>query len=240
MIQSSNIRVMSSALLKVAKILRRDFSELEKIQNSKQNVDKFVFKSIHNIKESINIDLIKARPEAELFFVEDGAKVQQKDFFFLVDPVSGVKNYSHGISYFASSIVLIMDGKVIASIIYDPIRDEMFFAEKGKGAYLNNSRIRVSSNNKKNRAIFVLESIDLINFFNTQDEAVESYRVLGSSSLDLANTANGKIDCYFSKNLNFQNSTAGLFLVKEAGGVLHQDKANRYSMVTNNNMIADL
>ena len=239
MIQSSNIRVMSSALLKVAKILRRDFSELEKIQNSKQNVDKFVFKSIHNIKESINIDLIKARPEAELFFVEDGAKVQQKDFFFLVDPVSGVKNYSHGISYFASSIVLIMDGKVIASIIYDPIRDEMFFAEQGKGAYLNNSRIRVSSNNKLSRAIFVLESIDLINFFNTQDEAVESFRVLGSSSLDLANTANGKIDCYFSKNLNFQSSTAGLFLVKEAGGVLHRDKDNRYSMVTNNNMIAN-
>ena len=240
MIQSSNIRVMSSALLKIAKILRRDFSELEKIQNSKQNVDKFVLKSIDNIKESINIDLIKARPEAELFFVEDGAKVQKKEFFFLVDPVSGVKNYSHGISYFASSIVLIIDCKVIASIIYDPIRDEMFFAEKGKGAYLNNSRIRVSSNNKRNRAIFVLESIDLINFFNTQDETVESFRVFGSSSLDLANTANGKIDCYFSKNLNFQNSAAGLFLVKEAGGILHQDKANRYSMVTNNNMIADL
>ena len=166
MMQSSNIRVMSSALLKVAKILRRDFSELEKIQNSKQNVDKFVLKSIDNIKESINIDLIKARPEAELFFVEDGAKVQKKEYFFLVDPVSGVKNYSHGISYFASSIVLIIDGKVIASIIYDPIRDEMFFAEKGKGAYLNNSRIRVSSNNKRSRAIFVLESIDLINFFN--------------------------------------------------------------------------
>ena len=239
MIQSSNIRVMSSALLKIAKILRRDFSELEKIQNSKQNVDKFVFKSIDNIKESIKIDLIKARPEAELFFVEDGAKIQQKDFFFLVDPVSGVKNFSHGISYFASSIVLIIDGKVIASTIYDPIRDEMFFAEKGKGAYLNNSRIRVSSNNKRNRSMFVLESIDLIKFFNIQDEVIEGFRVLGSSSLDLANTANGKIDCYFSKNLNFQSSTAGLFLVKEAGGVLHQDKDNRYSMVTNNNMIAN-
>ena len=239
MIQSSNIRVMSSALLKVAKILRRDFSELEKIQNSKQNVDKFVFKSIENIKESINMDLIKARPEAELFFVEDGAKIQQKDFFFLVDPVSGVKNYTHGISYFASSIAMIIDGKVIASIIYDPIRDEMFFAEKGKGAYLNNSRIRVSSNNKRSRAIFVLESIDYINFFNIQDEAVENFRVLGSCSLDLANTANGKIDCYISNNLNFQGSTAGVFLVKEAGGVLHQDKVNRYSIVTNNNMIAN-
>ena len=239
MIQSSNIRVMSSALLKIAKILRRDFSELEKIQNSKQNLEKFVFKSIENIKESINIDLIKARPEAKVFFVENAAEIQQKEFFFLVDPVSGVKNYSHGISYFASSIAMIIDSKVIASIIYDPIRDEMFFAENGKGAYLNNSRIRVSSNNKRNRAIFVLESIDLIKFFNIQDEEVENFRVLGSSSLDLANTANGKIDCYMSKNLNFQNSAAGLFLVKEAGGVLHQDKDNRYSMVTNNNMISN-
>ena len=76
------------------------------------------------------------------------------------------------------------------------------------------------------------------NFTNIQYEVAESVRVLGSSSLDLANTANGKIDCYFSKNLNFQNSTAGLFLVKEAGGILHQDKDNRYSVVTNNNMIS--
>ena len=82
MIQSSNIRVMSSALLKIAKILRRDFSELEKIQNSKQNVEKFVFKSIENIKNSINIDLIKARPEAKLFFVEDESEIQKEDFFF--------------------------------------------------------------------------------------------------------------------------------------------------------------
>ena len=82
MIQSSNIRVMSSALLKIAKILRRDFSELEKIQNSKQNVEKFVFKSIENIKESVNVDLLKARSEAQVFFVEDGAEIQQKNFFF--------------------------------------------------------------------------------------------------------------------------------------------------------------
>ena len=107
-----------------------------------------------------------------------------KRFFFLVDPVSGVKNYSHGISYFASSIAIIIDNKVISSIIYDPIRDEMFFAEKGKGAYLNNSRIRVSSNNNRNRAIFVLDSIDLINFFNMQDEVFESFRVFSDKRAD--------------------------------------------------------
>ena len=239
MIHSSNIRVMSSALLKIAKILRSDFSELEKIQNSKQNLEKFVSKSIENTKESLKNDLVKARSDAEIFFVEDDIKNKKKDYFFLVDPVSGAKNYSNGISYFASSIILIVEGKSVASVIYDPIRDEMFFAEKGKGAYLNNSRIRVSSNNKRSRAIFVLESIDLMSLFNIQNEVVRNFRVLGSKSLDLANTASGKIDCYFSKNLSMQNSAAGLFLVKEAGGVLHQDKDNRYSLVTNNNMIAN-
>ena len=134
---------------------------------------------------------------------------------------------------------MIIEGKSIASVIYDPIRDEMFFAERGKGAYLNNSRIRVSSNSKRNRALFVLESTDLINFLNAQNEVVRNFRVLGSKSLDLANTASGKIDCYFSKNLSMQNSAAGLFLVKEAGGVLHEEKNNRYSVVTNNNMIAN-
>ena len=242
MIQSSNIRVMSEALLKAAKILRRDFSELEKIQNSKQNIDKFVFKSMENIKESLGYDLKKARSEAEIFFVEEESQATKKDYFFLVDPVSGIKNYAHGISYFASSIILIISGKEICSVIYDPIRDEMYFAEKGKGAYLNNSRIRVSSNNKKNRAMFVLESFDLQDFssnLNNNDLQPEDFRVFGSCALDLANTANGKIDCYFAKNLNLDKSTAGLFLVKEAGGFIREDKKLKCNVVTNNNMLAN-
>lgn len=243
MIKSSNIRVMSEALLKAAKILRRDFSELEKIQNSKQNIDKFVFKSVENIKESLNYDLQKARPEAEIFFIEEESQATKKDYTFLVDPVSGIKNYAHGISYFGSSIILIISGKEICSVIYDPIRDEMYFAENGKGAYLNNSRIRVSSNNKKNRAMFVMESLDLQDFssnINNNDLQPEDFRVFGSCALDLANTANGKIDCYFAKNLNLDKSTAGLFLVKEAGGFVREDKKFNCNVVTNNNMLANL
>jgi len=242
MIQSSNIRVMSEALLKSAKILRRDFSELEKIQNSKQNIDKFVFKSIENIKESLNYELHKARPESEIFFVEEETQVKEKEYIFLVDPVSGIKNYAHGISYFASSIILIIKGIAICCVIYDPIRDEMYFAEKGKGAYLNNSRIRVSSNNKKNRAMFVLESFDLQDFssnLNNNDLKIEDFRVFGSCALDLANTANGKIDCYFVKNLDLEKSTAGLFLVKEAGGFIREDKKLKCNVVTNNSMLAN-
>ncbi|MAH89496.1 MAG: inositol monophosphatase [Pelagibacterales bacterium] len=241
MIQSSNIHVMSAALLKVAKILRRDFNELEKIQSSKQNVDKFVFKSIENMRESLNYDLQKARPEAEIIFVEEEEQVKEKDYIFLVDPVSGIKNYAHGISYFASSIILIVRGKAISSVIYDPIRDEMYYAEKGKGAYLNNMRIRVSSNNKKNRAMFVLESFDTQDFsyIDNNDLQLKDFRVLGSYALDLANTANGKIDCYFAKNLDLEKSAAGLFLVKEAGGVIHEDNKLKCNVVTNNNMLAN-
>jgi myo-inositol-1(or 4)-monophosphatase len=234
---------MSNALLKVAKILRRDFNELEKIQNSKNNIDRFVLKSIENSKEILNFDLQKARPEAEVCFVdEEDLVLKDKDYVFLAEPVSGIKNYAHGISYFSSSVALCIKGDIVASIIYDPIRDEMFFAEKGKGAYLNNSRIRVSLNKEINKGIFVLEDIDLLNLVNEKSNNIfksENFRILGSSSLDLANTANGKIDCYFTKKIKDQQSLAGFFLVKEAGGVLHEVSEFKYNIVTSNNMITN-
>ena len=243
MLHSSNIRIISSSLLKVAKILRRDFNELEKIQNTKHNIDKFVFKSLENIKESIIYDLKKARPESEVKFVEEEKFIQKlDDYTFIVDPISGIKNFSNGISYFASSIALQVKEEVITSVIYDPIRDEMFFAEKGKGAYLNNSRIRVSSNNKISRASFVLENIDLINALlnkNNNSYKLDNFRVLGSCSLDFANTANVQIDGYITNKIDFQQSLAGLFLAKEAGVVIHESNDFTYSIVTNNNMIAN-
>lgn len=234
---------MTNSLLKAAKILRRDFNEIEKIQNSKNNLEKFVFKSIENLKENLSYNLIKARSESKIIFVEESYDIEkEEDYCFVVDPVSGIKNYASGISYFASSIVLIVKGNPIASVIYDPIRDEMFFAEKGKGAYLNNSRIRVSSNNKTQRAFFVLENIDLIKIIPDKSKnygQLENFRVLGSNSLDFANTACGKIDCYLTAKLKLKESFAGLFLIREAGGFMYEPHELTYSIVTNNNMIAN-
>ena len=243
MIHSSNIHVMTNALLKVAKILRRDFNEIEKIQNSKNNIDKFVFKSIENIKESISYDLLKARPEAKIFYANEESNIEKhQEYYFVIEPVSGTKNYSSGISYFASSITLIIKEEIEATVIYDPIRDEMFFAEKGKGAYLNNSRIRVSSNNQINKAFFVLENIDLMNALpmnNQNYSELYNFRVLGCSSLDLANLACGKIDCYLTAKLNLNQALAGSFLVREAGGFVHKPAEVNYSIVANNNIIAN-
>ncbi len=234
---------MTNSLLKVAKILRRDFNEIEKIQTSKKNLDKFVFKSIENIKEAINYDLIKARPEANIIFVDEiSDKEKNKDYCFVIEPVSGLKNYGSGISYFASSIALIIKDEIEATVIYDPIRDEMFFAEKGKGAYLNNSRIRVSSNSQIHKAFFVLENINLMNIVPSNNEnysKLENFRVFGCCSLDFANLACGKIDCYLTAKLDLKESIAGMFLVREAGGFVHKPIKENYNIIANNNIIAN-
>ena len=118
----------------------------------------------------------------------------------------------------------------------------MFFAEKGKGSYLNSSRIRVSSNAQSKRALFVLENIELISYFKIQSNRylnLENIRVMGSCSLDLANTANGKIDCYITDKLKFEKSFAGLFLLQEAGGFIHHVPEFKINIASNNNMIAN-
>ena len=100
---------MKDSLLKAARIIRRDFSEIEKIQNSKKNLEKFVYKSIENIKETINVDLIKARPDSKIIFIDEDSILEKNlEYCFVVEPISGIKNYTSGISYFASSIVLKM------------------------------------------------------------------------------------------------------------------------------------
>ena len=141
---------MSNAVLKASRVLRRDFNELEKLQNSLSKINIFVNKSLNNVKETIFKELTKARPEWKIFFFHDYEKVNveinEESSIFLVNPISGVSNFTKGISYFAISITLINKGKQDATVIYDPIKDELFCAERGKGAYANNFRMRVSSN----------------------------------------------------------------------------------------------
>ena len=167
MLKSSNIHIMSNALLKASKVLRRDFNELEMLQNSKSGTDNFVNSSLRTIKELIHADLVKARPELGLYYVEESSLkpiIPINDDYFIITPISGIKNYSKGLSYFATSIALLNKKNVLASVIYDPIKDEMFYSEKGKGAFINNSRIRVSSNkNISNSLKSLLNTLDAFN-----------------------------------------------------------------------------
>lgn len=239
MLKSSNIHIMSNSLLKASKVLRRDFNELEMLQNSKTGTDNFVNSSVRTIKELINSDLVKARPELGLYYVEENSSkpiTPTKDNYFIITPVSGIKNYSKGISYFATSIALINNNDVIASVIYDPIKDEMFYSEKGKGAFINNSRIRVSSNKDITKSVLVFERADLIQGFIDKNITSDNnnIRVFGSICLDLANTASGRIDGYLSDNLNDVKLSAGLLILRESGGIKVDLSQSNYSVMTNN------
>ncbi len=233
---------MTSVLLKAAKVIRRDFNEIEKLQNSKLGTDKFVANSLKNIEDLISLDLAKARPGWKISFIEDN-KIQLErlisDDCFVVKPISGIKNFSSGISYFATSIALINKKDIIASVIYDPIKDEMFCSEKGKGAFINNSRIRVSSNREILNSILAFEEINLIKSFFEDNKKIKYFgniRVYGSTCLDLANTASGKIDCYCSSYLNNYTNSAGLLLVKESGGIKIDFNNFDNSILTNSNL----
>ena len=239
MLKSSNIHIMSSALLKAAKVLRRDFNELERLQNSKTGTDNFVNSSVRTIKELIHADLVKARPEWELYYAQESSSIPiipVSDNYFIITPVSGIKNYSKGTSYFATSIALINKNEIIASVIYDPIKDEMFYSEKGKGAFINNSRIRVSSNKDITKAVLVFEKADSIGDFINKSITpnINNIRIFGSNCLDLANIASGRIDGYFSDNLNNIETSAGGLIVRESGGIKVDLTNSNYSIMTNN------
>ena len=233
---------MTNTLLKAAKGLRRDFNELEKIQNSNIVTNSFVENSIKNMREIISFDLLKARPEWKIEFINENLveNIKIEENGFIINPISGLKNYSNGISYFASSIALLVKGEVVASVIYDPIKDELFIAEKGKGAFMNNIRMRVSSSNKIKNSLMVLDDIDILRCFSNKYKNIldlADVKIFGSNSLDLANMASGKIDCYLTKDLNNEACIAGLFLVRESGGITIDLFNEKISIVTNNGLV---
>ena len=242
MLNSSTIHIMCNTLLKAAKGLRRDFNELEKIQNSNIVTNSFVDNSIKNMRENISFDLLKARPEWKIEFINENLveNIKIEENGFIINPISGLKNYSNGISYFASSIALLVKGEVVASVIYDPIKDELFIAEKGKGAFMNNIRMRVSSSNRIKNSLIVLDNIGILRCFSNKYKNIlelADVKVFGSNSLDLANMASGKIDCYLTKDLNNESCIAGLFLVRESGGITIDLFNEKISIVTNNGLV---
>jgi myo-inositol-1(or 4)-monophosphatase len=142
-------------------------------------------------------------------------KNNDKENIWIIDPIDGTTNFLHGIPHFAICIALQSKGEIISGLIFDPIKDEMFFAEKDKGAFLNNQRIRVSKKNQINDCLFVTGG-------KTENQPDLPYRKTGSAALDMAYVAAGRYDGYFQHDLNLWDIAAGIIIVKEAGGVLNE------------------
>ena len=217
---------MLYAIQQASKPLKRDFGEIEYLQSSIKGSTNFVEKAEERTKKILYSELSKARPE--FGFINDKVDNFQNlspSSFWIVEPINGKKNFSHGLPYFAISIALFENNTIVAGLTYNPANDDIFYAEKGSGAIYNNRRIRVSSrkNIKECLISYNLDTKSLQN--NNLDKKFTNFleqnrhiRKIGSTCLDLAYVASGRFDGYMNSNFSIPKFSAGIILIKEAGG----------------------
>ena len=219
---SPNLNIMIKAAEKASKILIRDFGEIENLQVSKKGPTDFVTNSDLKTEKVIIEELKKAKPQYSIISEEYGIENNKdKNNIWIIDPIDGTVNFLHGIPHFAISIALKSKDEIISGLIFDPIKDEMFFAEKDNGAYFNNHRIRVSKKNEIEDCLFATGKID--------NKYEIPHRKSGCAALDMAYVATGRYDGYFQNNLNLWDIAAGIIIVKEAGGIINDINLANYN-----------
>ena len=212
---SPNLNLMIRASEKASRIIIRDFGEIENLQVSRKGPRDFVTKTDKRVEEILIEELSKAKKNYSFLTEESGRIVKNdKDKIWIIDPIDGTTNFLHGIPHFAVSIALQIDKEIISSLIHDPIKNEIYFAEKNNGAFLNNHRIRVSKRNNLDECLFSSDSKGLKFVFPKLN-----MRNSGSAALDLAYVGSGRLDGYFHNNINLWDIAAGILIVKEAGGI---------------------
>jgi myo-inositol-1(or 4)-monophosphatase len=239
---SPNLNLMIKAAEKASKSLIRDFGEVEKLQVSKKGPFDFVTKTDKKV-EKILIDELSKSKKNYSFISEETGKINNKDRenYWIIDPIDGTTNFLHGIPHFAICIAHIYKDEIISGLIFDPIKDEMFFAEKNTGAFLNNLRLRVSNKNSIEDCLFS-SNHEGVKFSNL------NMRYSGCAALDLAYVAAGRLDGFFQNRINIWDIASGALMVKEAGGIVND--INKYetnnidirasSSVINNKMLQNL
>lgn len=228
MIRSALMNVMTSAATKAARGLKRDFGEVENLQVSTKGPGDFVSAADRKAESTLFEELSRARPGYGFLMEERGA-IAGTDLThrWIVDPLDGTTNFLHSVPIFAISIALEREGQIVAGLVYDPISDDMFVAEKGQGAYLNNRRLRVAQRTDLSTALIGcgiphLGRAAQHSLFRAELAAVMAralnIRRLGAAALDLAYVAAGRLDGFWEHGLNQWDLAAGVILVREAGG----------------------
>lgn len=254
-LNSPTINIMIKAAEKAARSLRRDFGEVEQLQVSRKGPADFVTAADKRAEKIIFEELRAARPKYSFLMEESGqVKGEDPDHVWIIDPLDGTHNFMHGIPHWAISIALERKGEIISGLVYDPIKDEMFIAEKGMGAFLNNKRLRVSGRNN-----FEICSIAMgyaypgdqvrARFLKEVDAVIRVAPMIrrgGSAALDLAYVGAGRLDGYWERNLKPWDAAAGALIVKEAGGFVSGIESNDNPVyagelvAANNSIHADL
>ena len=229
---------MIKACEKACKVIIRDFGEIEKLQVSQKGPKDFVTITDKNV-ERILIDQLSKSKKNYSFITEETGKIINKNnnVFWIIDPIDGTLNFLHGIPHFAISIALQKDNEIISGLIFDPIKNEIFYAEKNNGSYLNNSRIRVSKKSNLEKCLFA-----------TNNDGIKSVyprlnlRNTGCAALDLAYVSCGRFDGYFHNNINLWDVAAGKIIIEEAGGRVNDIdgyKLNKINIRAGNSNIYD-
>ena len=217
---SPNLNIMIKACEKASKIIIRDFGEVENLQVSKKGPRDFVTKTDKYVEKILIEELSKTKKNYSFLSEEIGSiKNKDQENVWIIDPIDGTTNFLHGIPHFAICIALQSKKEIVSGLIFDPIKDEMFFAEKNKGAFLNNHRLRVSNKNSIEDCLF-----------SSNHEGVKfsglNMRYGGCAALDLAYVASGRLDGFFHNKINLWDVAAGKLIVEEAGGVVNN--INKY------------
>ena len=229
---------MIKACRKAAKTLIRDFGEVENLQVSLKGPGDYVTASDKKVEKILIDELLKARPSYSVLSEEIGEINNDKSFRWIIDPIDGTSNFLHGIPHFAMSLALEHEKEIICGIVYDPIKDEMFVAEKNNGSYVNNKRMRVSARSKLKECIifsggprYESKNKELVfeEYKKFSSKVNTAIRKLGSASLDMAYVAAGRCDGFWQRDLNYWDIAAGIILVKESGGLVTDFKGkNEY------------
>ena len=227
MLHSAILNVMIKAAHRAGRSLKRDLGEVEHLQVSVKGPRNFVTAADHRAEEIVRGELAKARPDYGFLGEEGGPREgRDKTHRWIVDPLDGTTNFLHGIPHFAVSIALERDGAIVAGLVYNPANDDLFIAERGKGAFLNDKRIRVASRQHLADAVVACG----LPHYGRGDLALARQEIAaaqqhfaglrryGAAALDLAWIAAGRLDAYWERDLSPWDLAAGSLLVREAGG----------------------
>ena len=228
-LSSPQINLITRACMKASRSLIRDFGELENLQVSSKGPGDFVSSADKRTEKTIIEELQKAHPEYGIVTEETGiinkSNIKNR---WIIDPIDGTMNFLNGIPQFAISIAYEENNEIICGVIFNPITNEMFCAEKGNGAYLNNTRIRVSNKKKLKDALLVtggpngaskIKNKIYSEYINVSNN-VSNVRKFGSAALDMAYVACGRFDGYWQRELNYWDIAAGVIILREAGGFI--------------------
>ena len=252
-LNSPQINLIIKACMKASRSLIRDFGEIENLQVSTKGPGDFVTSADKRTEKILINELQKAHPDYGIITEETGIINKSNTYKrWVIDPIDGTMNFLNGIPQFAISIGYEEKGEIICGVIFNPIINEMFVAEKGNGAYLNNSRIRVSNKKKIKDALLVtggpkgaskIKNKIFSEYINVSNN-VSNVRKFGSAALDMAYVACGRFDGYWQRELNYWDIAAGIIILKEAGGFVNffeEDSNNplKKNIIAGNSYIHD-